>query len=70
MRIQLHQYLLSGAESDRQWSTGKTGISEASRDVNNTRQGSRSQAQVQRSKVGQSGVTHRNNRYREERSEM
>ncbi len=27
-----------------------------SRDVNNTRQGSRSQAQVQSSKVGQSGV--------------
>ncbi len=43
-----------------------------SRDVNNTRQGSRSQAQVQvqRSKVGQSGVTHRDNRYGEERSEM
>ncbi len=33
-----------------------------SRDVNNTRQGSRSQAQVQNSKVGQSGVKHRNSR--------
>ncbi len=41
-----------------------------SRDVNNTRQGSRSQAQVQKSKVRQSGVTHRDNRYGEERSEM
>ncbi len=30
-----------------------------SRDVNNTRQGSRSQAQVQNSKVRQSGVKHR-----------
>ncbi len=33
-----------------------------SRDVNNTRQGSRSQAQVQSSKVGQSGVKHRDGR--------
>ncbi len=33
-----------------------------SRDVNNTRQGSRSQAQVQSSKVGQSGVKHRDSR--------
>ncbi len=33
-----------------------------SRDVNNTRQGSRSQAQVQSSKVGQSGVKHRDNK--------
>ncbi len=33
-----------------------------SRDVNNTRQGSRSQAQVQNSKVGQSGVKHRDSR--------
>ncbi len=33
-----------------------------SRDVNNTRQGSRSQAQVQRSKVGQSRVKHRDGR--------
>ncbi len=41
-----------------------------SRDVNNTRQGSRSQAQVQSSKVRQSRVTHRDNRYGEERSEM
>ncbi len=32
------------------------------RDVNNTRQGSRSQAQVQSSKVRQSGVKHRDNR--------
>ncbi len=36
-----------------------------SRDVNNTRQGSRSQAQVQSSKVGQSGVKHRVTEYRE-----
>ncbi len=33
-----------------------------SRDVNNTRQGSRSQAQVQSSKVGQSRVKHRDGR--------
>ncbi len=33
-----------------------------SRDVNNTRQGSRSQAQVQSSKVGQSGVKHSDSR--------
>ncbi len=33
-----------------------------SRDVNNTRQGSRSQEQVQSSKVGQSGVKHRDSR--------
>ncbi len=33
-----------------------------SRDVNNTRQGSRSQPQVQSSKVGQSGVKHRDGR--------
>ncbi len=33
-----------------------------SRDVNNTRQGSRSQAQVQSSKVGQSRVKHRDSR--------
>ncbi len=33
-----------------------------SRDVNNTRHGSRSQAQVQSSKVGQSGVKHRDSR--------
>ncbi len=33
-----------------------------SRDVNNTRQGSRSQAQFQSSKVGQSGVKHRDSR--------
>ncbi len=32
------------------------------RDVNNTRQKSGSQAQVQSSKVGQSGVKHRDNR--------
>ncbi len=32
------------------------------RDVNNTRQGSRSQAQVQSSKVRQSAVKHRDNR--------
>ncbi len=38
-----------------------------SRDVNNTRQGSRSQAQaqVQSSKLGQSGVKHRVTEYRE-----
>ncbi len=36
-----------------------------SRDVNNTRQGSRSQAQVQSSKVGQSEVKHRVTEYRE-----
>ncbi len=33
-----------------------------SRDINNTRQGSRSQAQIQSSKVGQSGVKHRDSR--------
>ncbi len=71
MRIQLHQYLLSGgrirqAMVNRQ----KQEYQRQSRDVNNTRQGSRSQAQVQKSKVGQSGVTHRDNRYGEERSEM
>ncbi len=33
-----------------------------SRDVNNTRQKSRSQAQVQSSKVGQSGVKHEDNK--------
>ncbi len=69
MRIQLHQYLLSGgrirqAMVNRQ----KQEYQRQSGDVNNTRQGSRSQ--VQRSKVGQSGVTHRDNRYGEERSEM
>ncbi len=39
------------------------------RDVNNTRQKSGSQAQVQRSKVRQSGVKHRDSRMKEERSE-
>ncbi len=71
MRIQLHQYLLSGgrirqAMVNRQ----KQEDQRQSRDVNNTRQGSRSQAQVQKSKVRQSGVTHSDNRYGEERSEM
>ncbi len=71
MRIQLHQCLLSGgrirqAMVNRQ----KQEYQRQSRVVNNTRQESRSQAQVQRSKVGQSGVTHRDNRYGEERSEM
>ncbi len=43
-----------------------TGISEAEqRDVNNTRQGSRSQAQVQSSKVRESGVKHRSSNQRE-----
>ncbi len=39
-------------------------VSGQNRDVNNTRQGSRSQAQVQvqSSKVGQSGVKHRDSR--------
>ncbi len=36
------------------------------RDVNNTRQKSGSQAQVQNSKVGQSGVKHRDNKQQDE----
>ncbi len=69
MQIQLHQYLLSrGRIRQAMVNRQKQEYQRQSRDVNNTRQGSRSQAQ--RSKVGQSRVTHRDNRYGEERSEM
>ncbi len=57
------RYLLSrGRIKQAMVSRQKQEYQRQSRDVNNTRQWSRSQAQVQSSKVGQSGVKHRDSR--------
>ncbi len=57
--MQLYIYLDRGRIKQAMVSGQKQEYQRQSRDVNNTRRGSRSQAQVQSSKVGQSGVKHR-----------
>ncbi len=55
-------FIRQNQSGNGQWA--KTGISEAEQRRKNTRQGSRSQAQVHNSKVRQSGVKHRDSRMR------